>query len=46
MGLYNFRPAVRPVPCKVHVSGFPEKHYCPRMATMNKPAFQGLILNY
>lgn len=36
-GLFNFRPSVRPVPMTVHIQGFPEKHYCPRMATMNKP---------
>lgn len=42
MGLYNFRPAVRPVPLEVHISGFPGKHYCPRMATMNKPTFQAI----
>jgi len=41
MGLFNFRPSVRPVPLEVHISGFPGKHYCPRMATMNKPAFRG-----
>ena len=40
VGLYNFRPSVRPVPLVVHISGYPGKHYCPRMATMNKPAFQ------
>jgi len=42
MGLFNFRPSVRPVPLEVHIHGFPGKHYCPRMATMNKPAYQGL----
>lgn len=42
MGLYNFRPAVRPVPLEVHISGFPGKHYCPRMATMNRPTFQAI----
>jgi len=42
MGLYNFRPSVRPVPLEVHISGFPGKHYCPRMATMNRPAFQAI----
>lgn len=42
MGLYNFRPSVRPVPLEVHVSGFPGKHYCPRMATMNRPTFQAI----
>jgi len=42
MGLYNFRPSVRPVPLEVHISGFPGKHYCPRMATMNRPTFQAI----
>jgi activating signal cointegrator complex subunit 3 len=42
MGLYNFKPSVRPVPLSVHVQGFPGKHYCPRMATMNRPAFQAI----
>ncbi|XP_076445059.1 activating signal cointegrator 1 complex subunit 3-like isoform X3 [Babylonia areolata] len=42
MGLFNFRPSVRPVPLEVHIKGFPGQHYCPRMATMNKPAFQDI----
>uniref|UniRef100_A0A1B6L435 U5 small nuclear ribonucleoprotein 200 kDa helicase n=1 Tax=Graphocephala atropunctata TaxID=36148 RepID=A0A1B6L435_9HEMI len=42
MGLYNFRPSVRPVPLEIHISGFPGKHYCPRMATMNRPTFQSI----
>ncbi|KAL7033852.1 hypothetical protein ACKWTF_007745 [Chironomus riparius] len=42
MGLYNFKPSVRPVPLSVHISGFPGKHYCPRMATMNRPVFQAI----
>lgn len=42
MGMYNFKPSVRPVPLSVHISGFPGKHYCPRMATMNRPAFQSI----
>lgn len=42
MGLYNFKPSVRPVPLSVHISGFPGKHYCPRMATMNRPSFQAI----
>ena len=42
MGLYNFRPSVRPVPLEVHIAGFPGKHYCPRMATMNKPTFAAI----
>jgi activating signal cointegrator complex subunit 3 len=44
-GLFNFKPAVRPVPMTVHVQGYPEKHYCPRMATMNKPCLTA-IMNY
>lgn len=35
--LFNFSPAVRPVPIETHIFGFPGKHYCPRMASMNKP---------
>lgn len=42
MGLYNFRPTVRPVPLEIHINGFPGKHYCPRMATMNRPTFQAI----
>ena len=42
LGLYNFKPSVRPVPIKVYFEGFSEKHYCPRMATMNKPTFKAI----
>lgn len=42
-GLFNFRPSVRPIPMEVHVQGFPGRHYCPRMATMNKPTFQAIM---
>ncbi|XP_022899943.2 activating signal cointegrator 1 complex subunit 3-like [Onthophagus taurus] len=42
MGLYNFRPSVRPVPLEVHISGFPGKHYCPRMISMNRPTYQAI----
>ena len=42
IGLFNFRPSVRPVPLEVHISGFRGKHYCPRMALMNKPCFQSI----
>ncbi|KAI1885583.1 hypothetical protein AGOR_G00205300 [Albula goreensis] len=42
MGLFNFRPSVRPVPLEVHIQGFPGQHYCPRMASMNKPVFQAI----
>ena len=42
-GLFNFRPAVRPCPVTVHVEGFSEKKYCPRMGTMNQPCFNAII---
>ncbi|KAK6326519.1 hypothetical protein J4Q44_G00021640 [Coregonus suidteri] len=42
VGLFNFRPSVRPVPLEVHIHGFPGQHYCPRMASMNKPVFQAI----
>eukprot|EP00533_Pseudo-nitzschia_delicatissima_P004937 CAMPEP_0116093678 /NCGR_PEP_ID=MMETSP0327-20121206/8726_1 /TAXON_ID=44447 /ORGANISM="Pseudo-nitzschia delicatissima, Strain B596" /LENGTH=2143 /DNA_ID=CAMNT_0003585231 /DNA_START=152 /DNA_END=6583 /DNA_ORIENTATION=- len=42
IGLYNFRPSIRPVPTCVHVQSYPGKHYCPRMATMNKPCFAAI----
>uniref|UniRef100_A0A0K2UGB9 U5 small nuclear ribonucleoprotein 200 kDa helicase n=1 Tax=Lepeophtheirus salmonis TaxID=72036 RepID=A0A0K2UGB9_LEPSM len=45
VGLYNFRPSVRPVPLEVHINGYPGKHYCPRMATMNKPAYQAIRMH-
>mmetsp|Transcript_14889 Transcript_14889/g.36486 ORF Transcript_14889/g.36486 Transcript_14889/m.36486 type:complete len:2187 (-) Transcript_14889:153-6713(-) len=41
-GLYNFKPSIRPVPTTVHVQGYPGKHYCPRMATMNKPCYAAI----
>lgn len=41
-GLYNFRPSIRPVPTQIHIQGFPGKHYCPRMATMNKPCYAAI----
>ena len=43
IGLYNFRPSVRPIPMTIHIQGFPGKHYCPRMATMNKPAYAAIL---
>ncbi|CAG8485235.1 8101_t:CDS:10 [Diversispora eburnea] len=42
-GLFNFRHSVRPVPLDIHIEGFSGKHYCPRMATMNKPAFSAIM---
>lgn len=45
-GLFNFRPSVRPVPLEVHIQGYPGRHYCPRMATMNRPIFQGKTIDW
>lgn len=39
-GIYNFDPAIsRSIQLEIHISGFPERHYNPRMASMNKPIF-------
>lgn len=43
LGLFNFRPSVRPVPLQAFIQGYSGKHYCPRMATMNKPAYAAII---
>jgi len=42
VGLFNFKPSVRPVPLEAHIQGYPGNHYCPRMATMNKPAYAAI----
>ncbi|KTG40096.1 hypothetical protein cypCar_00023458 [Cyprinus carpio] len=42
VGLFNFLSSVRPVPLEVHIQGFPGQHYCPHMASMNKPVFQAI----
>jgi Superfamily II helicase len=42
VGLYNFRPSVRPIPMEVHIAEFDGRHYCPRMATMNKPCYSAI----
>ncbi|KAJ1733569.1 activating signal cointegrator 1 complex subunit 3 [Coemansia biformis] len=41
-GLYNFRHSVRPVPLEMYIDGFPGRHYCPRMASMNRPAYRAI----
>lgn len=41
-GLFNFKPSVRPVPLTKHIQGFSGKHYCPRMASMNRPAYAAI----
>ncbi|KAK1407351.1 hypothetical protein QVD17_38965 [Tagetes erecta] len=42
MGLFNFKPSVRPVPLEVHIQGYPGKFYCPRMNSMNKPTYAAI----
>jgi activating signal cointegrator complex subunit 3 len=41
--LFNFHPSTRPVPMRVHISGYPGKNYCPRMAIMNKPTYNAIV---
>lgn len=41
-GLFNFKPSVRPVQLEAHMQGYPGKFYCPRMASMNKPAYAAI----
>eukprot|EP00927_Polykrikos_kofoidii_P084346 TRINITY_DN8859_c2_g1_i1.p1 TRINITY_DN8859_c2_g1~~TRINITY_DN8859_c2_g1_i1.p1 ORF type:complete len:2277 (+),score=381.93 TRINITY_DN8859_c2_g1_i1:118-6948(+) len=42
VGLFNFKPSVRPVPMLAHIQGYPEKHYVARMAQMNKPCLHAI----
>lgn len=42
VGLFNFKPAVRPVPLEVHIQGHAGAAYCPRMAAMNKPTYAAI----
>ena len=39
---YNFKPSVRPCQLQIFFEGFAEKHYCPRMGTMNKPVYNNI----
>lgn len=39
---FNFRPHIRPVKTTIYFDGFSEKAYCPRMQTMNKPAYNAI----
>ena len=45
-GLFNFKPSVRPVPLEAHIQGYPGKFYCPRMASMNKPAYAAIQVGH
>ena len=44
-GLFNFKPSVRPVPLEAHIQGYPGKFYCPRMNSMNKPAYAAIQMH-
>ncbi|PVU92630.1 hypothetical protein BB561_003719 [Smittium simulii] len=39
-GLFNFSMSIRLVPLTIYIEKFGNKHYCPRMKSMNKPAFR------
>nr|KAJ3419799.1 activating signal cointegrator 1 complex subunit [Polyrhizophydium stewartii] len=43
VGLFNFRHSVRPVPLEIYIDGYPGKHYCPRMISMNKPTYAAIM---
>ncbi|TPX48749.1 hypothetical protein SeLEV6574_g01875 [Synchytrium endobioticum] len=43
IGLFNFRHSVRPVPLDIYIEGYPGKHYCPRMMSMNKPTYAAIM---
>ncbi|KAI8815177.1 Sec63 Brl domain-containing protein [Cladochytrium replicatum] len=43
VGLFNFKHSVRPVPLEIYIDGYPGKHYCPRMISMNKPTYAAII---
>ena len=34
---------MRPCTLQIYFDGFAEKHYCPRMATMNKPVYNNTL---
>lgn len=42
-GAYNFHPATsRSIQLEIHIMSFAERHYSPRMASMNKPIFKAI----
>ncbi|KAK8860756.1 hypothetical protein M9Y10_012421 [Tritrichomonas musculus] len=42
-GVYNYSPKLRNVPLMTFIRGFPGRHYCPRMAAMNKPLSDSIL---
>lgn len=43
VGAYNFRQELRPIQLDIIVDGFSERHYNPRMASMNRPIFKSIL---
>ncbi|OLY81608.1 putative helicase mug81 [Smittium mucronatum] len=41
-GLFNFSMAIRLVPLSIYIEKFSNKHYSPRMSSMNRPAFRSI----
>lgn len=41
-GCYNFPSELRTVPLQTYIRGFPGRHYCPRMNSMNKPLIDAI----
>ena len=42
-GCYNFPPNMRAIPLRSFIRGFPGRHFCPRMASMNKPLSDAIL---
>ncbi|CAI5996773.1 unnamed protein product [Closterium sp. NIES-64] len=42
-GLFNFSPAVRPVPLEIHIQGFDVSNFDARMQAMTMPAYTAII---
>ncbi|CAI7778033.1 unnamed protein product [Closterium sp. NIES-53] len=42
-GLFNFSPAVRPVPLEIHIQGFDVSNFDARMQAMTKPAYTAIM---
>jgi pre-mRNA-splicing helicase BRR2 len=41
--MYNFSPAVRPIPLELHLHGFETNHFGNRLLSMAKPTFTAII---
>ena len=45
-GCYNFPPNLRAIPLRTFIRGFPGRHFCPRMKSMNKPLSDAILEHY